>query len=59
MKPKRILIAYENNYGKMHEIADFWIDDYTYQDMLAEDVNDSLEEFLDTKGVFRDEPEDT
>ena len=54
MSVKRIFIAYENQYGKLHEITDYWLDEYVSISSLNDDVTESLTEFLETKGVFND-----
>jgi hypothetical protein len=58
MSVKRIVLCYENRAGKLHEITDMWIDDYSYPEMLIEDVTEALDEFLDTEGVFHAKDDD-
>ena len=59
MSVKRIVLCYENRAGKLHEVTDFWIDDYAHSEELERELAESLTEFLDTEGVFHGSDEDT
>lgn len=57
MSVKRIVLCYENRAGKLHEVSDFWIDDYAHPEELERELAESLNEFIETEGVFRDDPD--
>ena len=54
MSIQRIVLAYQNRAGGLHEITDFWIDDYAHSEELERDAAESLNEFLNTENVFHD-----